>query len=62
MGPTPGDVAARLRLQRSILTSKGKFFSDDGQRQRPDPAALANDLRAGAVPYQLRFATTDFAA
>jgi len=61
LGPTPGDVAARLRLQRSILTSKGKFFSDDGLRQRPDPARLAADLRAGAVPYQLRFGAADFA-
>ncbi len=62
LGPTPGDVAARLRLQRSILTSKGKFFSKDGTDQRPDPARLAADLRAGAVPYQLRFGAADFAA
>ena len=61
LGPTPGDVAARLRLQRSILDGRGKFFSKDGTDQRPDPAALARDLRAGAVPYQLRFGAADFA-
>ena len=62
LGPTPGDVAARLRLQRSIRTSRGDMYSRDGTNQRPDPARLAADLRAGAVPYQLRFGAADFAA
>jgi len=62
LGPTPGDVAARLRLQRSIRTSRGDMFSRDGTNQRPDPARLAADLRAGAVPYQLRFGAADFAS
>ena len=56
LGPTPGDVAARLRQQRSLR------ISSDGREKRPNPAALAAALRAGSVPYQLRFTTTDFAA
>ena len=56
LGPTPGDVAARLRQQRSLR------ISADGREKRPNPAALAAALRAGAVPYQLRFAASDFAA
>ena len=56
LGPTPGDVAARLRQQRSLR------ISSDGREKRPNPAALAAALRAGAVPYQLRFGAADFAA
>ena len=56
LGPTPGDVAARLRQQRSLR------ISSDGREKRPNPAALAAALRAGSIPYQLRFAPTDFAA
>ena len=56
LGPNPGDVAARLRQQRSLR------ISADGREKRPNPAALAAALRAGAVPYQLRFAASDFAA
>ena len=55
LGPTPGDVAARLRQQRSLR------ISADGREKRPNPAALAAALRAGSVPYQLRFGAADFA-
>ena len=56
LGPTPGDVAARLRQQRSLR------ISSDGREKRPDPAALAAALRAGSIPFQLRFGAGDFAA
>ena len=56
LGPTPGDVAARLRQQRSLR------ISSDGREKRPNPAALAAALRAGSVPFQLRFSSTDLAA
>ena len=56
LGPTPGDVAARLRQQRSLR------ISPDGREKRPNPAALAAALRAGSIPYQLRFGANDFAA
>ena len=56
LGPNPGDVAARLRQQRSLR------ISADGREKRPNPAALAAALRAGSVPYQLRFGAADLAA
>ena len=62
LGPTPGDIAARLRQQRSIRDSRGDLFSRDVHTKRPDPAALANALRSGAVPFQARFGAADLAS
>lgn len=56
LGPNPGDVAGRLRQQRSHR------ISSDGRDKRSDPAALARALRSGAVPFQERSRAADLAS
>ena len=52
LGPTPGDVSARLRRQRQLPT-------DHDASTRAQHDALAGALRAGALPYRSRFQPSD---